>query len=62
MNDSEDYHTGRAAAYHTAVGLLRSGRPVKELLIEFERLQIAAEATAEQRAAAGRSASASSDP
>lgn len=52
MYDSEDYHTGRAAAYHTAVGLLRSGRPVGELLVELERLQIAAEVTADERASA----------
>lgn len=49
MYDSEHYHHGRAAAYHTAVGLLRTGRPVRELLVELERLQLAAEATAEER-------------
>jgi len=60
MNDSEDYHTGRAAAYYTAVGLLRSGRSVRELLTELERLQLAAETTAEERAAEKRAQSVSS--
>ncbi len=52
MMDSEDYHTGRAAAYHTAVGLLRRVRCDPAVVHELERLQLAAEAAANVRAGA----------
>lgn len=53
MYDSEHYHHGRAAAYHTAVGLLRTGRPAHELAAELERLQLAAETLADERKGTG---------
>lgn len=56
LYDSEDYHTGRAAAYHTAVHLLGGRRPVAEVRAELERLQLAAEEEANRKALAARPA------
>jgi hypothetical protein len=59
MNDSEQYHTGRAAAYNTMVGMLRAllRRPVGQvtrgdveaLMLMAERRQIQAETDADER-------------
>lgn len=59
MNNSEQYHTGRAAAYNTMTGMLRallrqpSGQvtrgDVEALMMKAERWQIEAEVAAGER-------------
>lgn len=51
MHDSEDYHTGRAAAYYRVAGLLRAGCKPAELRDICERAMLDAEATANERSA-----------
>lgn len=70
MNDSEQYHTGRAAAYDTMTeflgGLLRAhpgGVPahaVRDLQAQAHRWQVAAEEAADARGQAERAAHAAS--
>ena len=66
MNDSEQYHTGRAAAYYTMVGALRDlladardgqvqALAIRDLQVQVERWQIAAEDLAGERSRAASS-------
>ena len=50
MYDSEHYHQGRAAAYHTAIGLVRRARRLSEALALLEQLELDASAAASARA------------
>ena len=52
MYDSEDYHQGRAAAYHTAIGLVRRAHRLSEVLTLLEELEIEATAMASAHARA----------
>lgn len=55
-NDTEQYHIGRTAAYHTIVAMFRAGKKPEDIHDFAMRAEMAAETAANERNAAERAA------